>query len=85
MSISWQKRYSRSLRKDGLSDSSGYFNKTLEQYHEIPSDSDMGICELARNAILSGEFYHVRVHIPNGDMAGDFVACKAAANVIVFL
>ncbi|KAE8729757.1 2,3-bisphosphoglycerate-independent phosphoglycerate mutase [Hibiscus syriacus] len=54
---------------------SGYFNPELEKY----------ITEKARDAIWSRKFDHVRVNIPNGDMAGHtgdiqatIVGCKAA-------
>lgn len=60
---------------------SGYFNKDMEEYVEIPSDSGITfnvqpkmkaqeIAEKARDAILSGKFHQVRVNIPNGDMVG---------------
>ncbi|XP_010525657.1 PREDICTED: probable 2,3-bisphosphoglycerate-independent phosphoglycerate mutase 2 [Tarenaya hassleriana] len=60
---------------------SGYFNKELEEYVEIPSDSGISfnvkpkmkaleIAEKARDAILSGKFDQVRVNLPNGDMVG---------------
>ncbi|KAH9308933.1 hypothetical protein KI387_036844, partial [Taxus chinensis] len=60
---------------------SGYFNKDLEEYVEIPSDSGitfnekpkmkaLEIAEKARDAILSGKFDQVRVNLPNGDMVG---------------
>eukprot|EP00252_Welwitschia_mirabilis_P006071 TRINITY_DN1676_c0_g1_i1.p1 TRINITY_DN1676_c0_g1~~TRINITY_DN1676_c0_g1_i1.p1 ORF type:complete len:591 (+),score=127.44 TRINITY_DN1676_c0_g1_i1:240-1775(+) len=60
---------------------SGCFNKDLEEYVEIPSDSGitfnvqpkmkaLEIGEKARDAILSGKFDQVRVNIPNGDMVG---------------
>ncbi|KAM0050588.1 putative phosphotransferase (phosphomutase) [Helianthus debilis subsp. tardiflorus] len=60
---------------------SGYFNKELEEYVEIPSDSGitfnvqpkmkaLEIGEKARDAILSRKFDQVRVNIPNGDMVG---------------
>ncbi|KAJ0808173.1 putative phosphotransferase (phosphomutase) [Helianthus annuus] len=60
---------------------SGYFNKELEEYVEIPSDSGitfnvqpkmkaLEIGEKARDAIISRKFDQVRVNIPNGDMVG---------------
>lgn len=60
---------------------SGYFNKDLEEYVEIPSDSGitfnvkpkmkaLEIAETTRDAILSGRFDQVRVNLPNGDMVG---------------
>ncbi|KAJ6844256.1 2,3-bisphosphoglycerate-independent phosphoglycerate mutase [Iris pallida] len=60
---------------------SGYFNHSMEEYVEIPSDSGitfnvqpkmkaLEIAEKARDAILSGKFDQVRVNLPNGDMVG---------------
>eukprot|EP01018_Ginkgo_biloba_P000382 Gb_01539 [translate_table: standard] len=60
---------------------SGYFNKDLEEYVEIPSDSGitfnqnpkmkaLEIAEKMRDVILSGKFDQVRVNLPNGDMVG---------------
>ncbi|KAL0922571.1 hypothetical protein M5K25_006562 [Dendrobium thyrsiflorum] len=60
---------------------SGYFDSTMEEYVEIPSDvgitfnvqpkmKALEIAEKARDAILSGKFDQVRVNIPNGDMVG---------------
>ncbi|XP_072975913.1 2,3-bisphosphoglycerate-independent phosphoglycerate mutase-like [Typha angustifolia] len=60
---------------------SGYFDPSMEQYVEIPSDigitfnirpkmKALEIGEKARDAILSGKFNQVRVNLPNGDMVG---------------
>ncbi|PIA31924.1 hypothetical protein AQUCO_04700056v1 [Aquilegia coerulea] len=60
---------------------SGYFDETMEEYVEIPSDSGitfnvqpkmkaLEIAERARDAILSGKFDQVRVNLPNSDMVG---------------
>ncbi|KAL1360207.1 hypothetical protein HN51_005560 [Arachis hypogaea] len=60
---------------------SGYFNKQLEEYVEIPSDigitfnvqpkmKALEIAEKARDAILSRKFDQIRVNLPNGDMVG---------------
>lgn len=60
---------------------SGYFNESMEEYVEIPSDvgitfnvqpkmKALEIAEKAKNAILSGTFDQVRVNLPNGDMVG---------------
>ncbi|KAK4742532.1 hypothetical protein SAY87_000533 [Trapa incisa] len=60
---------------------SGYFNKEMEEYVEIPSDvgitfnvkpnmKAIEIAEKARDAILSRKFDQVRVNLPNGDMVG---------------
>ncbi|THU59770.1 hypothetical protein C4D60_Mb07t05560 [Musa balbisiana] len=60
---------------------SGYFNSSMEEYVEIPSDSGitfnvqpkmkaLEIAEKARDAILSRKFDQVRVNLPNGDMVG---------------
>ncbi|KAJ6803548.1 2,3-bisphosphoglycerate-independent phosphoglycerate mutase [Iris pallida] len=60
---------------------SGYFNPSMEEYVEVPSDSGitfnvqpkmkaLEIAEKARDAILSGKFDQVRVNLPNGDMVG---------------
>ncbi|URE14969.1 LURP-one-related 8 [Musa troglodytarum] len=60
---------------------SGYFNPSMEEYVEIPSDSGitfnvqpkmkaLEIAEKARDAILSRKFHQVRVNLPNGDMVG---------------
>ncbi|THU72234.1 hypothetical protein C4D60_Mb04t09930 [Musa balbisiana] len=60
---------------------SGYFNMTMEEYVEIPSDTGITfnvqpkmkaveIAEKARDAILSHKFDQVRVNLPNGDMVG---------------
>ncbi|THU52284.1 hypothetical protein C4D60_Mb10t02360 [Musa balbisiana] len=60
---------------------SGYFDATMEEYVEIPSDSGitfnvrpkmkaLEIAEKARDAILSRKFDQVRVNLPNGDMVG---------------
>lgn len=60
---------------------SGYFNKDLEEYVEIPSDSGitfnvqpkmkaLEIGERVRDAILSRKFDQIRVNLPNGDMVG---------------
>ncbi|KAG6466184.1 hypothetical protein ZIOFF_076027 [Zingiber officinale] len=60
---------------------SGYFNPSMEEYVEIPSDSGitfnvqpkmkaLEIAEKARDAILSRKFDQIRVNLPNGDMVG---------------
>ncbi|CAA6669213.1 unnamed protein product [Spirodela intermedia] len=60
---------------------SGYFDSSMEEYVEIPSDSGitfnvkpkmkaLEIAEMARDAILSGKYQQVRVNVPNGDMVG---------------
>ncbi|QHO08316.1 2,3-bisphosphoglycerate-independent phosphoglycerate mutase [Arachis hypogaea] len=60
---------------------SGYFNRQLEEYVEIPSDigitfnvqpkmKALEIAEKARDAILSRKFDQIRVNLPNGDMVG---------------
>ncbi|KAJ9693536.1 hypothetical protein PVL29_009471 [Vitis rotundifolia] len=60
---------------------SGYFDPSMEEYVEIPSDSGITfnvkpkmkaveIAEKARDAILSRKFHQVRVNLPNGDMVG---------------
>ncbi|CAL9062527.1 2,3-bisphosphoglycerate-independent phosphoglycerate mutase [Musa acuminata AAA Group] len=60
---------------------SGYFNPSMEEYVEIPSDSGitfnvqpkmkaLEIAEKVRDAILSRKFDQVRVNLPNGDMVG---------------
>ncbi|KAJ8486148.1 hypothetical protein OPV22_018633 [Ensete ventricosum] len=60
---------------------SGYFNPTMEEYVEIPSDTGITfnvqpkmkaveIVEKARDAILNHKFNQVRVNLPNGDMVG---------------
>ncbi|KZV27311.1 2,3-bisphosphoglycerate-independent phosphoglycerate mutase-like [Dorcoceras hygrometricum] len=67
---------------------SGYFNKEMEEYVEIPSDTGitfnerpkmkaLEIAEKARDAILSRKFDHVRVNLPNGDMVGHTGDIKA--------
>ncbi|KAL6337783.1 hypothetical protein AAG906_039739 [Vitis piasezkii] len=60
---------------------SGYFDPSMEEYVEIPSDSGITfnvkpkmkaveIAEKARDAILSRKFHQVRVNLPNSDMVG---------------
>lgn len=60
---------------------SGYFDESMEEYVEIPSDSGitfnvkpkmkaLEIAEKARDAILSRKFDQVRVNLPNSDMVG---------------
>ncbi|PKA51163.1 2,3-bisphosphoglycerate-independent phosphoglycerate mutase [Apostasia shenzhenica] len=60
---------------------SGYFDPSMEEYVEIPSDvgitfnvqpkmKAVEIGEKARDAILSRKYDQVRVNIPNGDMVG---------------
>ncbi|XP_074582629.1 2,3-bisphosphoglycerate-independent phosphoglycerate mutase [Curcuma longa] len=60
---------------------SGYFDSSMEEYVEIPSDSGitfnvqpkmkaLEIAEKARDAILSRKFDQIRVNLPNGDMVG---------------
>ncbi|KAM0950597.1 putative phosphotransferase (phosphomutase) [Dioscorea sansibarensis] len=60
---------------------SGYFDASMEEYVEIPSDTGitfnvqpkmkaLEIGEKARDAILSRKFDQVRVNLPNGDMVG---------------
>ncbi|KAH7654152.1 Phosphoglycerate mutase 2,3-bisphosphoglycerate-independent protein [Dioscorea alata] len=60
---------------------SGYFDASMEEYVEIPSDAGitfnvqpkmkaLEIAEKARDAILSRKFDQVRVNLPNGDMVG---------------
>ncbi|KAL3502491.1 hypothetical protein ACH5RR_036940 [Cinchona calisaya] len=60
---------------------SGYFDQSMEEYVEIPSDSGitfnvkpkmkaLEIAEKVRDTILSRKFHQVRVNLPNGDMVG---------------
>ncbi|WOL14749.1 2,3-bisphosphoglycerate-independent phosphoglycerate mutase [Canna indica] len=79
---------------------SGYFDSSMEEYVEIPSDTGISfnvqpemkaleIAERARDAILSGNFHHVRINLANGDMVGHtgdikatVIACRAADEAV---
>ncbi|URE31284.1 2,3-bisphosphoglycerate-independent phosphoglycerate mutase [Musa troglodytarum] len=60
----------------------GYFDPSMEEYVEMPSDKGISfnvqpkmkaleIAERARDAILSGKFHQVCINLANGDMISD--------------
>ncbi|CAL9135002.1 unnamed protein product [Musa textilis] len=67
---------------------SGYFDPSMEEYVEMPSDKGISfnvqpkmkaleIAERARDAILSGKFHQVCINLANGDMVGHTGDIKA--------